>query len=128
MNLLAQRSAIDTLHGDEVHTVALADFMDGGDVRMIERRRGFCFLSEAPHAVLIRGEVSRQNLERNLAVKFGVLCEIDLTHATRTELGNDAIVRQAGAGGQLCHSCSFTSQRQIAQDRACWPPWALTAG
>src|SRR5437667_3406962 len=103
MNLLAQRSTIDKLHGDEVHTVALADFMDGGDVRMVERRRGFCFLSEAPHAVLIRGEISRENLERNLAVKFGVLCEIDLTHATRTELGKDAIVRQARTGGLRRH-------------------------
>src|SRR3984893_17337 len=112
MNLLAQGRTIDKLHGDEVHPVALADFMDGGDVRMIERRGGLCFLSEAPHAVLIRGEVSRQNLERNLAVKLGVLGEIDLAHATRTELGNDAIVRQAGAGGKLCHSCSFTSQWQ----------------
>src|SRR2546428_13010161 len=101
MNLLAQRSTIDKLHGDEVHTVAIADFMDGGDVRMIERRRGSCFLSEAPHAVLIRGEVSRKNLERNLAVKFGVLCEINLTPATRTELGNDAIWRPSRAGGQV---------------------------
>src|SRR5438128_1947390 len=99
MNLFAQRSAIDKLHGDEVHSAALADFMDGGDVWMIERRRRLCFLSEAPHAVLIRGEVSRQNLERNLTIQFCVLREIDLTHATRPELGNDSIVRQAGAGG-----------------------------
>src|SRR6266568_6996802 len=87
MNLLAQRSAIDKLHGDEVHPFTLADFLDGGDVRMIERCRGLCFLSESPHAILIRGEVSRQNLQRNFAIQFCVLCEIDLTHATRTELG-----------------------------------------
>src|SRR5438876_8480673 len=99
MNLLAQRSTIDKLHGDEVHTVALADFMDGGDVRMIERRRGLCFLSEAPHAVLIRGEVSRQNLERNSTIQIFILGEIDLTHATRTNFGNDAVMGQAGFGG-----------------------------
>src|SRR6266852_600187 len=47
MNLLAHRSAIDKLHGDEVHAVALADFMDGGDVRMIESR---CRLRHAHRA------------------------------------------------------------------------------
>ena len=39
MNLLAQRDSFDVLHGDEVHTIALTNLVDVGDVRMIERGR-----------------------------------------------------------------------------------------
>src|ERR1700730_16341095 len=98
MNLLAQRSAIDKLHGNEVHTVALADFMDGGDVRMIERRRGLCFLSEAPHAVLIRGEVSGQNLKRHSTIKFRVSGEINLTHAAFADFRDNRVLSDRSFG------------------------------
>src|SRR6266851_3186220 len=93
MNLLAQSSAIDELHGDEVHTVALADFMDGSDVRMIERRRGLRFLFEAPYSILIRREVSRKNLQRDLAVQARVLGQIDFAHSPRTNVRDDFVMR-----------------------------------
>src|SRR5258708_37466004 len=93
MNLLAQRSAIDKLHGDEVHTVTLADFMDGSDVRMIERRRGCRFLFEAPYSILIRREVSRKNLQRDLAVQARVLGQINFAHAARADLRDDFVMR-----------------------------------
>jgi hypothetical protein len=36
LGALPERDAFDVLGGDEVHGVALADFVDGKDVRMVE--------------------------------------------------------------------------------------------
>jgi hypothetical protein len=47
------------------------------DVRMIERGRSFCFLNKAPHSVLIGGDIRRQNLQCDFAIKFRILCEMN---------------------------------------------------
>jgi hypothetical protein len=47
---------------------------------MIERRGSLRFLSEAPHALLIRGHLSRQNLQRHLPAEFHIFRQIHLAH------------------------------------------------
>ena len=59
MNQLTQRDAIDKLHGDEMHGLIVADLIDVRDIRMIEGRRGHCFLFEPAHAITMRGEFRR---------------------------------------------------------------------
>jgi hypothetical protein len=61
MNLLAQRNAVDELHGDEIHAIAFTNFIDMSDVRMIQSRRGFRLLGKAPHPILIAGEFGGKN-------------------------------------------------------------------
>ena len=111
MNLLAQGYAVNELHGDEVHAVALADLMDGRDVRMIERRRRLRFLNKTPHPVLIGGQVGRKNFQRNFPIEFRVLGQIHLAHPARADLRDDAVMRQFGIFSKfLVHldSKSFT--------------------
>ena len=50
---LAERPALDELHGNPRQAVALADVVDGDDGRMVERRGGACFRLETPAAALV---------------------------------------------------------------------------
>ena len=52
---------------------------------MIERRRGAGFLREALHAVRVRGERRRQNLDRDVAIQPGIFCAIHFAHAARAD-------------------------------------------
>jgi hypothetical protein len=94
MNLLAQGDAIDKLHRDEVHALALANFMDGCDVRMIERGRGLRFLFEAPHPILIGSQISGKNFQGNLAMQPRIFREIHLAHPARANLRPDFVTTE----------------------------------
>ena len=98
MNLLAQRHAIDKLHGDEIHPIALANFMDRRDVGMIESRGSFRLLSKPPHSILVASKMARQNLQRHLPIKLRVLRQIHLAHPAFAELRDDAVMRQCAIG------------------------------
>ena len=52
-DLVAQRYAIDVLHGDEVEAVCFANLVDVRDVWMVERRGRGRFLFEAAHPILV---------------------------------------------------------------------------
>src|SRR5688572_9894759 len=78
MNQLPQRKAVDEFHRDEARSLALVNFVDVRDVRMIQRGRGFCFLREAPHSILIAREFCRQNLQRDLAIELRVCARYTL--------------------------------------------------
>ena len=41
---------------------------------------------------------SGQNLQRNLAIEFGILRQIHLAHSALAEFGDDAVMRQGGIG------------------------------
>lgn len=53
--------------------------------RKYMRRRGLCLLRKAAHAVLIRGEFSRQNLQRHFAPEPRVECQIHFAHPAFAE-------------------------------------------
>src|SRR5881628_2080612 len=88
---MTQREAIDELHGDEVRTITLTNFIDGGDVRMIERRRCLRLLFEPPHPIVIRCEVRRKNLQCHFPVKLSIFCEINLAHSALANLCADFV-------------------------------------
>ena len=98
MNLLAQRHTIDKLHGDEIHPIALTNFMDRRDVGMIKGRGSFRLLSKPPHSILVASKLPWQNLQRHLPIKLRVLRQIHLAHTAFAELGNDAVMRQCAIG------------------------------
>ena len=74
-----------------------ADFVNVRDVRMIQRRRGLCFLRKAAHAVLIRGEFSRQNFQRDFA-RACVLRQIHFAHSAFAELRVNLVMTEFCAG------------------------------
>src|SRR5436309_1253210 len=60
VNQLTQREAIDELHRDEVHAIALTNLVNVRDVRMVERGRGFRLLHKSPHAIAVTSEFGRE--------------------------------------------------------------------
>src|SRR5713226_1962646 len=105
MNLLAQRYAFYILHCDEVRAVVFTNLKNLGNVGMAQRRRRLRFPNEALHAVAMRRDLSGEDLQSYFAIEFGILRQINLTHATRAEFGDDAIVGEIRAGEQFRHVC-----------------------
>src|ERR1700752_664050 len=91
MDFFAQRHSVNKLHGDEVHTVAFVDFMDGGDVWMVERRCRLRLADESLQTIAIRSKVGRKNLQRNFSSEFGVRGQIHLAHTTGADGFHDSI-------------------------------------
>src|SRR6516162_6553395 len=75
MDLFPQRYPIDKLHRNEMNAVALADFMNGSDIRMIERRGRLCFLLEAAHSLSVGSKISREDIQSNFTLQPCVLGE-----------------------------------------------------
>ena len=94
----AERLALDELGRDEVRAVVDVHVVDGDDVRVIEAGGGARLLGEAPKAVLARRIPREQQLERDLALEFRVVGEIDLAHSAGTDQGTDFIAAEAMTG------------------------------
>src|SRR2546421_3417866 len=85
-NGLAESLPIDEFHRDEICALALANLIDMGDVRMIERGRGLCLLFETPHPITIGGHVRRQNFQCDFAMKLCIFRQIHFTHSALANL------------------------------------------
>jgi hypothetical protein len=111
--VFTQRNAFDVLRGDETRIAVVAKFVDGQNIRMIERRNGAGFLCEALHSFRISRDFGGQKLDSHSAFQLaGVLREIHFTHATRADFGEDAVVSECGVGrdghlsiADLCPGC-----------------------
>src|SRR5262245_57021356 len=62
---LSNVSAIDVLHGDEVHAIDLIQIKDGANVGMIQRRRESCLTFKALEISFFGCELRRQHLNYN---------------------------------------------------------------
>jgi hypothetical protein len=69
---LSQVLSLGELHGDVVAGVHRTDLVDRHDVRMTERGSGLSLSLEAAHAVCIRPEGFRQDLDRDVAFETEV--------------------------------------------------------
>src|SRR5687767_3401136 len=98
MNLIAEGHAIDELHRDVVSAIVFANFKYLCNVGMTERGGRFRFTNESLHPIAIRSDVGGKNLQRYFAVEPRVLGEVHLTHPTRTEFGDDTVMRQRCIG------------------------------
>ncbi len=90
---MAQREAIQKLHGDEGLAMLVINFVDGADVGMIQRGSGLGFTFEAGQGLRIIGNVVREELQGDKAVQFYVFGFVDHTHASAAEFLDDAVVR-----------------------------------
>ena len=71
----------------------VVDFMDGANVRMVQRRSGLSLALEAAESLRIFGDFIGQELESDEAAEFYVLGFIDDTHAAAAELLGNAVMR-----------------------------------
>jgi len=104
VNQLSQREAIDKLHGNEVRAISLSDLINVRDVWMGERRGSLRFLLEAPHALLIRGNLSRQNLQGYFPAEFQIFGEKHLAHPALANLCADFVTAEFGTGTKSHYS------------------------
>jgi len=96
---LPKRLARDVLHRDELLTIGrLAECVNRADVRVVERRGGTRFLSEASHSPQIPREARGQELERDLSLEREVARKIDLPHPASTDPFNDFVVTKPRTG------------------------------
>ena len=79
-------------HGNESLAVLLADVVNRANVRVIQRRCGLRLALETGQCLGIAGNVLRQKLERNKAMKASVLSLVDDTHTAAAELFENAVV------------------------------------
>ena len=87
-----QGSALQQLHGDEMPPVFLCDFVNGADIRVIQRRSGSCLALKALQRLRIFLHVFGQELERDVAAEVEVLGFVDHAHTSSTELVQDTIM------------------------------------
>ena len=90
----AEGLALDELRGNEVVAVGQSHLVNRENVRMIERGGRLRLLLEPRQAFRILRVLVRQNLQRDAAAEARILGQVDLSHPARTELLEDAVVRQ----------------------------------
>jgi hypothetical protein len=87
-----KRLSVDVLHDDEGDAIALADVVNGGHVRMVQRGCGLRFAREAVHAVHVRRELFGQDFQGDGPVQSRIAREVDLSHSAGTEQRQDLVV------------------------------------
>src|SRR5580700_12249612 len=90
---MLERLAVEILHGDEPLAIAFIDFVDGADIRMIQRRSGLRFAFKTRQRLRIFGYFVGQKFQRDEAVQLGVLGFVDDAHAAAAQFLDDAVVR-----------------------------------
>jgi hypothetical protein len=96
-NQVRERPALDEFHRDEVDAVLRADFVNGHDVGMLQRRGRFGFLDETRLAFGDRGHRRWQYFQRHRAAEVQILGPIDGAHAAFADLGLDLEMSELGA-------------------------------
>ena len=94
---MLQRHAIQKLHGNEGLAMLVVNFVNGADVRMIQRGSSFGFALKAGECLRVVGYIVRQELEGDKADQLHILGFVDHAHPTTTELFDDAVVRDGSA-------------------------------
>ena len=111
---LAERAALDELHGEETPAGVFLDRVDGHDAGMIERRDRARLALEASETLAVRGELFPNELERHVALEPGVARQEDLAHTARAERAQDAVVGEGGSDHRgLLERTSILAQRGI---------------
>src|SRR4051812_38797949 len=81
-----------------------AELKNGENVWMIERRSGKCLALKPEQAAGIRGDIFRQDFQRDSSSQTTVFGQIHFAHATFAEFRDDAVMRKRRIG------CEFVVQ------------------
>ena len=92
-----ERLSLDELHRDELLRRSHPDFVDGDDVRMVQRRGGLRLLQEPALAVVVQGRALRQELHRHESVQEQVAGAIHDAHPSFADLLEQLVVADCGS-------------------------------
>ena len=92
LNQMFQGLAAQAFHHDEEMAVVLADFVDGADVGMVQRRSRAGFAAETFERLGILRSIVREKLESDETSELSVLGLIDDTHPAAAKQFGDAVV------------------------------------
>ena len=92
---MLQRGAVQIFHGDERFAAVIVNFVDGANVRMIQRGCRLRFALKAAEYLRIFGDIVRQKLQRHKAAELQILSLVNHTHAAATEFFDDPVVRNS---------------------------------
>ena len=98
-----ERLTLQQFHGDEGSSIGLVDFVDGADVRMVQRRRGFGFPLETAEGLCVVGEFVGKELQSDVATELEVFRLINHTHPPAADPAQDAVMGNClshGLGGR----------------------------
>ena len=101
-DLVLQRLAVEQLHHDEVLAVVLADVVDRADVRMVQRRGDARLAPEAFERLGVRGQIARQELQRDLTAEPDVFRAVDDAHAAAADAFENPVMTDSGADHFYC--------------------------
>ena len=90
---LLERLAGHELHHHEVGSIRLVDLVDGDDVGVVQRRRGFGLLNEALLAGFVFQLLGAEDLDADEAVEAQIPGLVDHTHPALAELGEYFVMR-----------------------------------
>ena len=105
----------DELQHQEQHALRLLEPVDGGDVRVIERREQLRLAAEAGEAIGIPGEHLGQELESDVAREPRVPRPPHLAHPAGADRGRELVGTEPGA--DLRGHGESTSRRAGASER-----------
>ncbi len=86
---LSECLSFDEFQHEEVRALIGIESMNGGDVRMVQRRQRFGFALETREALGIPAEACGQYLDRDVTAELGVGGAIHLAHAAFAQLGSN---------------------------------------
>ena len=92
VNQMFQGLAAETLHHDEQMSVVLADFVDGADVGMIQRRRGARLAAKAFESLRILRGIVGKKFQSDEAAELSVFRFVDDTHPSAAKKFEDAVM------------------------------------
>ena len=109
-NPLREILAVDEFHHERRDVPALLESVDARNVWMIQRGESLGFPLEPREPIGVVCERLGQNLDRNVAIQFGIARAIHLTHPAFTDLGGDLVDAEtrAGSKGQTAGSIAVT--------------------
>jgi len=97
---LVEVRAFQQLHGNEDQTVLGANFINGADVRVVQRRQSAGLPLESRHQVSVAGHLRAQYLDGDVAVQIRVRRPVHLAHAAGAEQFHDGKAAKPLAWGQ----------------------------
>jgi hypothetical protein len=97
---LIEAAALHELHRQKPDAAALFRREEGHDVRMVEASDGPRLALETRETVRGRSQVSRKDLDCDLAPQPGVASAVDLAHSPGAEGGDDLVGPETGSGDE----------------------------
>ena len=95
--------SLDVLHDNEVNAGDLPQFVDRGDVRVVQHRHGPRFMNETPHLVGHVARIGRENLQRHEPTKHSIAGEIDFAHPAEPSGMDNLVMGERMANHRFSH-------------------------